>query len=140
MGERIHKGEWASSSLINRLSWSIKDLTLSCWGISGKIKVNPSHLELIEQAELDVIMEKDRFIGTLGLLFYFRAGGSEIATLLQQKSKKDKGDLPRTFTFLNQIKVAASIRSIWLDILYLVGTMSSPRNSTLFLPLPDLNN
>ena len=51
---------------------------------------------------LDAIIEKDFFARTGGEVLSFGAGGSAIATLLHLINKKDKGDRPKRFTFVNR--------------------------------------
>lgn len=51
---------------------------------------------------LDAIIEKDYFAKTGGHVLSFGAGGSAIATLLHLINKKDKGDRPERFTFVNR--------------------------------------
>lgn len=51
---------------------------------------------------LDAIIGKDYFARTGGEVLCFGAGGSAIATLLHLINKKDKGDRPRRFTFVNR--------------------------------------
>ncbi len=53
-------------------------------------------------ASLDAIIEKDYFGRTGGDVLCFGAGGSAIATLLHLINKKDKGDRPKRFTFVNR--------------------------------------
>ncbi len=53
-------------------------------------------------ASLDAIIDKDYFVRTGGEVLSFGAGGSAIATLLHLINKKDKGDRPRRFTFVNR--------------------------------------
>ena len=53
-------------------------------------------------ASLDAIIEKDYFAKTKGDVLCFGAGGSAIATLLHLINKKDKGDRPNKFTFVNR--------------------------------------
>jgi shikimate dehydrogenase len=53
-------------------------------------------------ASLDAIIEKDYFAKTHGDVLCFGAGGSAIATLLHLINKKDKGDRPDSFTFVNR--------------------------------------
>jgi shikimate dehydrogenase len=53
-------------------------------------------------ASLDAIIEKDYFARTQGEVLCFGAGGSAIATLLHLINKKDKGDRPNKFTFVNR--------------------------------------
>lgn len=53
-------------------------------------------------ASLDAIIEKDYFANTGGHVLSFGAGGSAIATLLHLINKKDKGDRPERFTFVNR--------------------------------------
>lgn len=53
-------------------------------------------------ASLDAIIEKDYFAKTHGDVLCFGAGGSAIATLLHLINKKDKGDRPNKFTFVNR--------------------------------------
>lgn len=53
-------------------------------------------------ASLDAIIEKDYFAKTKGGVLCFGAGGSAIATLLHLINKKDKGDRPNKFTFVNR--------------------------------------
>ncbi|KAF0111947.1 MAG: hypothetical protein FD147_461 [Chloroflexi bacterium] len=53
-------------------------------------------------ASLDAIIEKDYFGKTHGDVLCFGAGGSAIATLLHLINKKDKGDRPDKFTFVNR--------------------------------------
>jgi shikimate 5-dehydrogenase len=57
---------------------------------------------LTSGASLDAIIEKDYFAKTGGDVLSFGAGGSAIATLLHLINKKDKGDRPRRFTFVNR--------------------------------------
>jgi len=51
---------------------------------------------------LDAIISKDYFTRTGGHVLSFGAGGSAIATLLHLINKKDKGDRPERFTFVNR--------------------------------------
>lgn len=51
---------------------------------------------------LDAIIGKDYFSRTGGEVLSFGAGGSAIATLLHLINKKDKGDRPKRFTFVNR--------------------------------------
>lgn len=53
-------------------------------------------------ASLDAIIDKDYFGRTGGDVLSFGAGGSAIATLLHLINKKDKGDRPKRFTFVNR--------------------------------------
>jgi shikimate 5-dehydrogenase len=53
-------------------------------------------------ASLDAIIEKNYFAKTHGEVLCFGAGGSAIATLLHLINKKDKGDRPKKFTFVNR--------------------------------------
>jgi len=53
-------------------------------------------------ASLDAIIKKDYFSRTGGEVLSFGAGGSAIATLLHLINKKDKGDRPKRFTFVNR--------------------------------------
>ena len=53
-------------------------------------------------ASLDAIIEKDYFAKTGGDVLSFGAGGSAIATLLHLINKKDKGDRPEKFVFVNR--------------------------------------
>jgi shikimate 5-dehydrogenase len=53
-------------------------------------------------ASLDAIIGKDYFARTGGHVLSFGAGGSAIATLLHLVNKKDKGDRPARFTFVNR--------------------------------------
>ena len=53
-------------------------------------------------ASLDAIIGKDYFARTGGHVLSFGAGGSAIATLLHLINKKDKGDRPARFTFVNR--------------------------------------
>jgi shikimate dehydrogenase len=57
---------------------------------------------LTSGASLDAIIEKGYFARTKGDVLCFGAGGSAIATLLHLINKKDKGDRPRKFTFVNR--------------------------------------
>lgn len=57
---------------------------------------------LTSGASLDAIIDKDYFGRTGGNVLSFGAGGSAIATLLHLINKKDKGDRPRKFTFVNR--------------------------------------
>lgn len=57
---------------------------------------------LTSGASLDAIIGKDYFARTQGDVLSFGAGGSAIATLLHLINKKDKGDRPRRFTFVNR--------------------------------------
>ena len=51
---------------------------------------------------LDAIIGKNYFGRTGGDVLSFGAGGSAIATLLHLINKKDKGDRPKRFTFVNR--------------------------------------
>jgi len=53
-------------------------------------------------ASLDAIIEPGYFTRTRGDVLCFGAGGSAIATLLHLINKKDKGDRPHKFTFVNR--------------------------------------
>jgi shikimate dehydrogenase len=53
-------------------------------------------------ASLDAILEKGYFARTYGDVLCFGAGGSAIATLLHLINKKEKGDRPKKFTFVNR--------------------------------------
>jgi shikimate dehydrogenase len=53
-------------------------------------------------ASLDAIIEPGYFTRTKGDVLCFGAGGSAIATLLHLINKKDKGDRPYKFTFVNR--------------------------------------
>jgi shikimate 5-dehydrogenase len=53
-------------------------------------------------ASLDAIIEEGYFARTGGHVRSFGAGGSAIATLLHLINKKDKGDRPERFTFVNR--------------------------------------
>jgi shikimate 5-dehydrogenase len=53
-------------------------------------------------ASLDAIIEPGYFARTGGDVLCFGAGGSAIATLLHLINKKDKGDRPNRFTFVNR--------------------------------------
>jgi len=53
---------------------------------------------------LDAIIGKDYFSKTSGEVLCFGAGGSAIATLLHLINKKEKGDRPKRFTFINRSK------------------------------------
>jgi shikimate 5-dehydrogenase len=53
-------------------------------------------------ASLDAIIEEGYFARTGGHVLSFGAGGSAIATLLHLINKKDKGDRPERFTFVNR--------------------------------------
>ena len=53
-------------------------------------------------ASLDAIIKKDYFSRTGGEVLSFGAGGSAIATMLHLINKKDKGDRPKRFTFVNR--------------------------------------
>lgn len=57
---------------------------------------------LTSGASLDAIIEKGYFAKAKGDVLCFGAGGSAIATLLHLINKKDKGDRPRKFTFVNR--------------------------------------
>jgi shikimate dehydrogenase len=57
---------------------------------------------LTSGASLDAIIEEDYFAKTQGEVLCFGAGGSAIATLLHLINKKDKGDRPKKFTFVNR--------------------------------------
>jgi shikimate 5-dehydrogenase len=57
---------------------------------------------LTSGASLEAIIEKDYFAKTGGQVLCFGAGGSAIATLLHLVNKKDKGDRPTKFTFVNR--------------------------------------
>ena len=53
-------------------------------------------------ASLDAIIDPGYFARTHGDVLCFGAGGSAIATLLHLINKKDKGDRPAKFTFVNR--------------------------------------
>jgi shikimate 5-dehydrogenase len=53
-------------------------------------------------ASLDAIIEPGYFAKTHGEVLCFGAGGSGVATLLHLINKKDKGDRPNKFTFVNR--------------------------------------
>jgi len=53
-------------------------------------------------ASLDAIIDKGYFGRTHGDVLSFGAGGSAIATLLHLINKKDRGDRPTRFTFVNR--------------------------------------
>ncbi len=53
-------------------------------------------------ASLDAIIDKGYFGRTRGHVLCFGAGGSAIATLLHLINKKDRGDRPAKFTFVNR--------------------------------------
>jgi len=57
---------------------------------------------LTSGASLDAIIEKDYFAKTHGDVLCFGAGGSGVATLLHLINKKDKGDRPKKFMFVNR--------------------------------------
>ncbi|MEJ2708452.1 MAG: hypothetical protein P8074_12625 [Anaerolineales bacterium] len=57
---------------------------------------------LTSGASLDAIIEEDYFAKTQGEVLCFGAGGSAIATLLHLINKKDQGDRPKKFTFVNR--------------------------------------
>lgn len=57
---------------------------------------------LTSGASLDAIIEKGYFGRTNGHVLCFGAGGSGVATLLHLINKKDKGDRPQKFTFVNR--------------------------------------
>jgi shikimate 5-dehydrogenase len=57
---------------------------------------------LTSGASLDAIIEKGYFAKTGGHVLCFGAGGSGVATLLHLINKKDKGDRPAKFTFVNR--------------------------------------
>jgi shikimate dehydrogenase len=57
---------------------------------------------LTSGASLDAIIEKDYFGKTHGNVLCFGAGGSGVATLLHLINKKDPGDRPGKFTFVNR--------------------------------------
>jgi shikimate dehydrogenase len=57
---------------------------------------------LTSGASLEAIIENDYFAKTHGDVLCFGAGGSAIATLLHLANKKDKGDRPSKFTFVNR--------------------------------------
>jgi shikimate dehydrogenase len=57
---------------------------------------------LTSGASLDAIIEKDYFAKTHADVLCFGAGGSAIATLLHLINKKDKGDRPNKFTYVNR--------------------------------------
>lgn len=57
---------------------------------------------LTSGASLDAIIEKGYFGKTNGEVLCFGAGGSGVATLLHLINKKDKGDRPKKFTFVNR--------------------------------------
>jgi shikimate dehydrogenase len=57
---------------------------------------------LTSGASLDAIIKKGYFAKTHGDVLSFGAGGSAIATLLHLINKKDKGDRPKKFTFVNR--------------------------------------
>jgi shikimate dehydrogenase len=53
-------------------------------------------------ASLDAIIEPGYFANTHGEVLCFGAGGSGVATLLHLINKKEKGDRPHKFTFVNR--------------------------------------
>jgi shikimate 5-dehydrogenase len=57
---------------------------------------------LTSGASLDAIIEPGYFARTHGDVLCFGAGGSGVATLLHLINKKDKGDRPAKFTFVNR--------------------------------------
>ena len=57
---------------------------------------------LTSGASLDAIIEKGYFEKTHGDVLCFGAGGSGVATLLHLINKKDKGDRPKKFMFVNR--------------------------------------
>jgi shikimate dehydrogenase len=57
---------------------------------------------LTSGASLDAIIEKGYFGKTKGEVLCFGAGGSGVATLLHLINKKDIGDRPKKFTFVNR--------------------------------------
>jgi len=57
---------------------------------------------LTSGASLDAIIEKGYFEKTHGHVLCFGAGGSGVATLLHLINKKDKGDRPKKFMFVNR--------------------------------------
>jgi len=57
---------------------------------------------LTSGASLDAIIHKDYFAKTHGDVLCFGAGGSGVATLLHLINKKDKGDRPKKFMFVNR--------------------------------------
>jgi shikimate 5-dehydrogenase len=57
---------------------------------------------LTSGASLDAIIEPGYFARTHGHVLCFGAGGSGVATLLHLINKKDKGDRPDNFTFVNR--------------------------------------
>ena len=57
---------------------------------------------LTSGASLEAIIEKDYFGKTHGDVLCFGAGGSGVATLLHLINKKDPGDRPKKFTFVNR--------------------------------------
>ena len=57
---------------------------------------------LTSGASLDAIIHKDYFAKTHGDVLCFGAGGSGVATLLHLINKKDKGDRPKKFVFVNR--------------------------------------
>jgi len=57
---------------------------------------------LTSGASLEAIIEKDYFGRTYGNVLCYGAGGSGVATLLHLINKKDPGDRPRKFTFVNR--------------------------------------
>jgi shikimate 5-dehydrogenase len=59
---------------------------------------------LTSGASLDAIIEKGYFGKTHGDVLCFGAGGSGVATLLHLINKKDKGDRPQNFTFVNRFQ------------------------------------
>jgi shikimate dehydrogenase len=57
---------------------------------------------LTSGASLEAIIESGYFARTNGHVLCFGAGGSGVATLLHLINKKDKGDRPKKFTFVNR--------------------------------------
>jgi shikimate 5-dehydrogenase len=57
---------------------------------------------LTSGASLDAIIEPGYFAKTHGNVLCFGAGGSGVATLLHLINKKNKGDRPENFTFVNR--------------------------------------
>lgn len=91
---------------------------------------------------LDAIIGKDYFKRTGGDVLCFGAGGSAIATLLHLMNKKQKGDRPRRFVFVNRSQgrldhAKAMVKGIDTDILVEYIHNADPlRNDAIMAEVP----
>ncbi|MCJ7694365.1 MAG: hypothetical protein MUO40_02970, partial [Anaerolineaceae bacterium] len=92
---------------------------------------------------LDAIIGKDYFANTSGEVLCFGAGGSAIATLLHLINKKNKGDRPKRFTFINRSQgrldhALAMVKNLDTDIEIVTIQNSDPEvNDRIMTEFPD---